>query len=115
MQKSGVCKHGLKRLDLKIKNGLNLKFKPTEFIFLQISADTSQDYITTYYKGLFHRPEECPFMLDVERTDDIPQVTEENRILVEEFTEEVRKVVFQMEYNKAPMPDGFPVEFYQIF
>jgi hypothetical protein len=50
-------------------------------------------------------------------TDDIPQVTaEENRILVEEFTEEeVRKAVFQMEHNKAPGPDGFPAEFYQSF
>jgi hypothetical protein len=35
--------------------------------------------------------------------DDIPQVTaDENIILVEDFMEdEVRKVVFQMEHNKA--------------
>jgi hypothetical protein len=29
--------------------------------------------------------------------------------------EEVKKVVFQMEHNKAPGPDGFPAEFYQNF
>jgi hypothetical protein len=55
--------------------------------------------------------------LDASLTDDIPHVTaEENHILVEEFTdEEVRKAVFQMEHNKAPGPDDFPVEFYQSF
>ena len=51
------------------------------------------------------------------QTHDIPQVTqEENDVLVAEFTEtEVREVVFQLEHNKAPGPDGFPVEFYQVF
>jgi hypothetical protein len=29
--------------------------------------------------------------------------------------QEVKKVVFQMKHNKAPEPDGFPAEFYQIF
>jgi hypothetical protein len=48
---------------------------------------------------------------------DIPQVSdEENKILIADFTEnEVRGVVFQMEHNKAPGPDGFPAEFYQVF
>ena len=48
---------------------------------------------------------------------DIPQVSqEENDVLVSEFTEaEVREAVFQMEHNKAPGPDGFPAEFYQVF
>jgi hypothetical protein len=66
---------------------------------------------------LFGRPEESSISLDVGRTEDIPQVTEEeNHILVEEFSEdEVRKVVFQMAHNKAPRPDGFLVEFYQVF
>jgi hypothetical protein len=27
----------------------------------------------------------------------------------------VREAVFQMEHNKAPRPDGFPAEFYQVF
>jgi hypothetical protein len=50
------------------------------------------------------------------QTHDIPQVSEkENDVLVAGFTEaEVRKAVFQMEYNKAPRPDGFPAEFYQV-
>jgi hypothetical protein len=36
-------------------------------------------------------------------------VAEENRILIEEFTEEeVKKAIFQMEHNKALGLDGFP-------
>jgi len=48
---------------------------------------------------------------------DIPQVSQEdNDVLISEFTEtEVKDAVFQMEHNKAPGPDGFPVEFYQVF
>jgi hypothetical protein len=29
--------------------------------------------------------------------------------------EEIHEAIFQMEHNKAPGPDGFPVEFYQQF
>lgn len=74
-------------------------------------------YITRYYKGLFELPQENSFRLDENRTTDIPQVTEEeNRVLIEEFSEEeVKKAIFQMEHNKAPGPDGFPAEFYQTF
>jgi hypothetical protein len=74
-------------------------------------------HITSYFKGLFGSPSESSMWLDASLTDDIPHVTaEENHILVEEFTdEEVRKAVFQMEHNKAPGPDDFPVEFYQSF
>jgi hypothetical protein len=48
---------------------------------------------------------------------DIPLVSdEENEILIANFSEnEVREAVFQMEHNKAPGPDGFPAEFYQVF
>jgi hypothetical protein len=48
---------------------------------------------------------------------DISQVTpEENDILITDFTEhEVREAIFQMEHNKAPGPNGFPAEFYQVF
>lgn len=40
-----------------------------------------------------------------------------NRTMLEaEFTmEEVKFSVFNMEKNKAPGPDGFPIEFYQKF
>jgi hypothetical protein len=41
---------------------------------------------------------------------------EENEILIVDFTKnEVREAIFQMEHNKAPGPDGFPTEFYQVF
>jgi hypothetical protein len=55
--------------------------------------------------------------LDAARREDIPQVmVEENRLLVEAFTEEeVRYALFQMEHNKAPSPNGFLTEFYQAF
>ena len=83
-----------------------------------ISGDEElKKYITTYYKGLFGPPDNNNFNLDVTRIDDIPQVTDnENEILTSEFTEaEVREAIFQMEHNKSPGPDGFPVEFYQAF
>jgi hypothetical protein len=44
------------------------------------------------------------------RIDDIPQVSEEENALLTTpyIEEEVKKVAFQMEHNKAPGPDGFP-------
>jgi hypothetical protein len=49
--------------------------------------------------------------------EDIPQVTvEESERLIEEFSEkEIRDAIFQMKHNRAPGPDGFPTEFYQVF
>jgi hypothetical protein len=74
-------------------------------------------YIANYYKGIFGPPEESSFSLEESQTDDIPQVSmEENGLLTAPYSEEeVKRVVFQMEHNKAPGPDGFPVEFYQSF
>jgi len=48
---------------------------------------------------------------------DVPQVSEEeNEVLVAPFSEEeVKLAVLDMKQNKAPGPDGFPAEFYQIF
>jgi hypothetical protein len=38
---------------------------------------------------------------------------EENNFLIAPFTEdEINKVIFEMDHNKAPGPDGFPAEFY---
>jgi len=53
-------------------------------------------------------------MLDELQTEAIPQVSAlENEYLTDDFSEdEVRAAIFQMEYNKAPGPDGFPLEFY---
>ena len=76
-----------------------------------------KSHITTYYKNLFGPPKHSEITLMEDQNLDIPQVTpEENNILISPFTEsEVRDAIFQMEHNKAPGPDGFPAEFYQVF
>ena len=70
---------------------------------------------SNYYKQLFG-PSEANFVsLDESRVEDVPQLeTDENEILTAPFTEkEVFEAIAQMENNKAPGPDGFPVEFYK--
>jgi hypothetical protein len=76
-----------------------------------------KNYITGFYKCLFGEPEQNSFSLDPDRTEDIAQVTqEENNFLTVPFTEdEIKKAIFEMEHNKAPGLDGFPIEFYQKF
>jgi hypothetical protein len=75
-----------------------------------------KSYITNYYKNLFGALEKGNFHMDETQTDDIPQVLlEENTLLTVVYSQdEVRKAIFQMEHNKAPAPDHFPAEFYQI-
>jgi hypothetical protein len=82
-----------------------------------VSSDRLKCHITNYYKNLFGDPEQTEITLTEDRIHDILQVSnEENEILIADFTEnEVREAVFQMEHNKAPGPDGFPAEFYQVF
>ena len=74
-------------------------------------------YIKNYYKSRFGDIEVNKLFLDESVKEDITHVAkEENRLLIEEFTEkEVRDAIFQMKHNKAPGPDGFPAEFYQVF
>jgi len=76
-----------------------------------------KQHITSYYRNLFGPGETSLFSLDETQTTDIPQVSNlENEFLTTPFTEEeVRIAIFQMEHNKAPRPDGFPLEFYQVF
>jgi hypothetical protein len=74
-------------------------------------------YITKYYKKLFGNPLKNDFSLMGDRIHDIPQLSStENRLLIVNFTaNEVHEAISQMEHNKAPGLDGFPVEFYQHF
>ena len=54
------------------------------------------------------------FSMDETLRHDISE--EENAALTAPFSEEeVKMVVFDMEHNKAPGPDGFLAEFYQFF
>jgi hypothetical protein len=74
-------------------------------------------YITQYYNRLFS-PNECEgFSLNENQRNDVPQIsTEENSKLTAAFTEkEVKQAILQMKHNRAPGPDGFLVEFYQVF
>ena len=82
-----------------------------------IGVDQLKSHITNYYKNLFGPPDELEISLREDQIGDIPQVSlEENQALTNQFDEaEVRNAVFQMEHNKAPGPDGFPAEFYQVF
>ena len=75
------------------------------------------EYVTKFYKHLFGEPETNHFSIEEDIRDDIPQVSAmENEVLTCHFSEEeIKNVVFQMESNKAPGPDGFPAEFYQYF
>jgi hypothetical protein len=52
-----------------------------------------------------------------DRIKDIPQLSsEEKELLSADFTElEVMEAIMDMKKNKAPGPDGFPAEFYQVF
>ena len=56
------------------------------------------------------------FSLLESENHDMPQLSsEENEILTAGYTEgEIHDAIMQMEKNKAPGPDGFPAEFYQI-
>lgn len=82
-----------------------------------IEEERLKIHITNYYKGLFGIPEQNKIQMDESFTQDINQVSqEENNILTTPFSvEEVCEDVFNMEHNKAPRPDGFSAEFYQVF
>jgi mannosylglycoprotein endo-beta-mannosidase len=82
-----------------------------------VGDENLKTYITEYYKQLLGAPEHNSFSLMEERVMDIPQLSQdENTLLIAPFTEEeVFEAISQMERNKSPGPDGFPVEFYQHF
>lgn len=94
----------------------NRIFQMTDGARMLYDEGELKSHITGYYKNLFGPPESTSFTLDEDLRDDIIQVTQvENEKLTQPFSEdEVKAVVFSMEHNKAPGPDGFPVEFYQI-
>jgi hypothetical protein len=80
-------------------------------------GENLKTYITNYYKGLFGPLDHEDISLNENRRNDLTQVLDEdNEMLAACFTEkEVKEAIFEMKHNKAPGPDGFPVEFYQRF
>jgi hypothetical protein len=82
-----------------------------------VGQENLKIYITEFYKKLFGPPESTNVSLMEDYVHDIPQLSsEENVILTSPFTEkEVCDAISEMVYNKAPGPDGFPAEFYQMF
>jgi hypothetical protein len=82
-----------------------------------VGEENLKVYITEYYKKLFGAPAINNFTLREDFTSDIPQLYPgENNLLTADFTEkEVFEAISMMKHNKAPGPDGFPVEFYQTF
>jgi hypothetical protein len=84
-----------------------------------IGEENLKVFISEYYKGLFGDPPPLPnhFTLLEDRIEDIPQLSpEEKNVLSADFTEiEVKEAVMQIKNNKAPGPNGFPAEFYQVF
>jgi hypothetical protein len=74
-------------------------------------------FITKFYKDLFGPSPSCGLTLNESLVEDIPQITRsEIETLLADFSEkEVRDAIFQLKHNKAPGPDGFPAEFYQVF
>jgi hypothetical protein len=82
-----------------------------------IGEENLKVFISEYYKGLFGAPNTNHFDLVENRTEDIPQLSrEEKELLSADFTKlEVMEAIMEMKKNKAPGPDGFPAEFYQVF
>jgi hypothetical protein len=82
-----------------------------------IGEENLRVFISEYYKGLFGAPPQNHFTLLKDRIQDIPQLApKEKDLLSADFTEsKVEEAVMQMKKNKAPGPDGFPAEFYQVF
>ncbi|KAJ1290602.1 hypothetical protein BS78_02G256700 [Paspalum vaginatum] len=76
-----------------------------------------KSFITEFYKGLFGEPEDNSFTLDESINYDIDQVSShENNLLTTDFSEsEIKEAIFSMKNNKTPGPNGFPVEFCQLF
>jgi hypothetical protein len=72
-------------------------------------------YITEYYKNLFGAPDPNQFSLRESDKADIPQLSNEENDILNFTDQEVHDATMQMEKNKAPGPDGFPAEFYQMF
>ena len=73
------------------------------------------EYASSYYKELFSPVQNCASVALEMPLDDVLSV-EDGEELVKPFTlEEVEKMVFGMQHNKAPGPDGLPIEFYQKF
>lgn len=72
------------------------------------------NHATQFYKNLFGPNETINISLNIP----VPKVlndTDRTMLSAAFSLDEIRTAVFQMEQNKSPGPDGFPVEFFQKF
>lgn len=63
---------------------------------------------------MFEKPKDSSSSLKIEETGRI-SIAKANKLVRESCMIEIYKVVFSIEHNKSPGPDGFPIEFYQRF
>jgi hypothetical protein len=70
--------------------------------------------LQAFIKKLFGPVELLPVSLDVPLSNDLNE--EDKFLLTRPFSlEEIKDAVFSMKHNRAPGPDGFPIEFFQKF
>jgi hypothetical protein len=74
-------------------------------------------FMTEYYKKLFGASIPYCFSIVEVYNDDIPKLSpvEVNILIVDLMEKVVLKAISQMEHNKAPVLDGFSVDFYHKF
>lgn len=79
-----------------------------------IEGEKLMEYITDFYKKLFGHADPSSVTLNIQALETIS--SHEADELMKPFSiEEIHSVVFSMEKNKSPGPDGFPIDFYQHF
>ena len=73
------------------------------------------DYATNFYKKLFGPNDNVGNVTINLPMSSVLSETDKEKLCQAFSMEEIKYAVFQMKKNKAPGPDGLPIEFYQVF